>query len=102
MSDLIEKARAMLLLQPTSTSFSSPNMESLDIRNSKIRGYDDKTVVKEAIRYMDRYFPDYGFYCKLKDLAKTLGFGKNRKSKTKKSKSKKSIKKKSMKKKIRK
>ena len=102
MSDLIEKARAMLLLQPTSTSFSSPNMESLDIRNSKIRGYDDKTVVKKAIDYMDSYFPDYGFYCKLKDLAKTLGFGKNRKSKTKKSKSKKSIKKKSMKKKIRK
>ena len=102
MSDLIEKARAMLLLPPISTSFSSPNMKALDERNSKIRGYDDKTVVKEAIRYMDRYFPDYGFYCELKNLEKTLGFGKNRKSKTKKSKTKKSKTKKSMKKKIRK
>lgn len=89
--DLIEKARAMLLShKPKSTPFSKPNIEAVAQRISDIRGYDDKKVVTEAIAYMDLHFPDYGFYCKLKDLEK-LSFGKNRKSKkSKKSKTKKS------------
>jgi len=92
MSNLIEKARTMLLShEPKSTPFSKPNMEAVDKRSSEIRGYADKKVVEEAIAYMDQHFPDCGFYFELKDyLEKTLRFGKNRKSKTKKSKTKKS------------
>ena len=88
--DLIEKARELLLShKPKSTPFSKPNMGAVDERLSEIRGYADKKVVEEAIAYMDHHFPDCGFYCELKDLKKTLGFGKtkkSKKSKTKKSK----------------